>query len=89
MLGGKKIDKCDMDSYKYLGDIIDRNGKNDENLKERFVKLKTTVRAIITCCKSAVMQRIGVRVILQLHEAEKIPSLLFNAEAWTLNKSER
>ena len=35
------------------------------------------------------MQRIGVRVILQLHEVETIPSLLYNTEAWTLNKSER
>ena len=42
-LGGKTIDKCE--NYKYLGEIINRNGKNDENIKERTGKLRNTVRA--------------------------------------------
>ena len=87
MLGDKKIEKCD--NYKYLGDIINRNGKNDENLKERFNKMKASVRAIITCCSSKLMQKIGVRVIHRLYESETIPALLNNAETWTLNKTER
>ena len=32
-LGDKEIGKCE--NYKYLGEIINRNGKNDENLKEK------------------------------------------------------
>ena len=87
MLGDKKIEKCD--NYKYLGDIINRNGKNDENLKERFNKMKASVRAIIICCSSKLMQKIGVRVIHRLYESETIPALLNNAETWTLNKTER
>ena len=86
-LGDKEIEKCD--NYKYLGDIINRNGKNEENLKERHGKLKAKVRAITTCCKNEVMQRIGVTAMLRLHEAEIIPALLNNAETWTLNKTER
>ena len=87
MLGDKEIEKCE--NYKYLGDIINRNGRNDENLKGRYGKLKASVRAIMTCCRNEVMHKIGVRVILHLHESETISALLNNAEAWTLNKTER
>ena len=38
MLGDKEIEKCE--NNKYLGDVINRNGKNDENLKERCNNLK-------------------------------------------------
>ena len=85
-LGEKNINKCE--SYKYLGERIHRNGKNEENLKERCDKLKFTARAIVTCCKSEIMRRIGTKVILKLHEAETIPAFLYNSETWTLNKSE-
>ena len=86
-LGEKEITKCD--SYRYLGEEISRDGKNDQNLKERCDKVKNTVRAIITCCKSEIMRKIGMKVILQLHESETIPALLYNAEAWTLNAEEK
>ena len=86
-LGEKEIKKCD--SYKYLGEKISRDGKNNENLKERCDKVKNTVRAIKTCCKSEIMRKIGIKVILQLHETETIPALLYNAEAWTLNAGEK
>ena len=86
-LGQKTINKCE--SYKYLGEKINRNGKNEENLKERCDKVKYTARAIVTCCKSEVMRRIGTKVILKLHEAETIPAFLYNSETWTLNKGDK
>ena len=86
-LGEKVIKKCD--SYRYLGDVIMRNGKNQENLKERLEKVKNNVRAIITCCRSEVMKRIGTRIAFQLHESVTIASMLFNAETWTLNMTEK
>ena len=43
----------------------------------------------MTCCRSEIMRRIETKVILQLHEAETIPAFLYNAETWTLNKSEK
>ena len=51
--------------------------------------MKASVRAIITCCSSKIMRKIGVRVIRRLYESETIPALLNNAETWTLNKTER
>ena len=86
-LGVKDIEKCS--TYKYLGEQISRNGSNKENLQERLNKVKSCVRAIVTCCKSAVMKRVGCKVALQLHESVTIPTLLYNAETWTLNKTEK
>ena len=85
-LGDKDIDKCE--NYKYLGEIINRNGKNDENFKERCNNLKNTVCAITTFCRSDVMKKIAVRAILKLHEAETMAAFLYNAETWTVNKTE-
>ena len=86
-LGENEISKCD--TYKYLGEHISRDGKNTENLKERGEKAKAIVRAIITCCKSEIMARIGVTTMIRLHEAETIPALLYNAETWTLTATEK
>ena len=86
MLGDKTIEKCE--NYKYLGEIINRNGKNDENFNERCKNLKNTVRAIITCRKSDVMKKVAVEAILKLHETETMSAFLYNAETWTINKTE-
>ena len=43
-LGDKEIERCS--TYRYLGEQISQNGKNEENLKERFEKIKHCVRAI-------------------------------------------
>ena len=86
-LGQKIIKKCE--NYKYLGERINRNGKNDENVKERCDKLKSSARSIVTCCKTDVMRKIGMSVILKLYEAEAIPAFLYNSETWTLSKTEK
>ena len=86
-LGMKEIEKCS--TYKYLGEQISRNGKNKENLHERFTKVKNCVRAITTSCRSALMRKIGSKVTLLLHESVTVPTLLYNSETWTLNKTEK
>ena len=86
-LGEDEIEKCEV--YKYLGEMIRRDGKNDDNLEARLGKVKQSVRAIITCCKSDIMKPIGTKIMFQLHEAETLPALLYNAETWTLSAAEK
>ena len=43
----------------------------------------------MTYCKTEIMRRVGTEVILKLHKAETVPAFLYNAETWTLNKSEK
>ena len=86
-LGEKTIENCK--SYKYLGEIITRDGKNDENLKARYGKndenlkarynkVRSTVKAINTCGKGRIMRRIEVEVLITLHDAVTLPTLLYN-----------
>ena len=84
-LGEKIITSCD--SYKYLGEIITRDGNNTENLKARFNKVKGTVRGINTCGKGKIMRRIEVEVLITLHDAVTLPTLLYNSETWPLNSA--
>ena len=86
-LGEKVISNCK--SYKYLGEIIQRDGRNDENFIARFNKVKATVRAIMTCAKSNIMKKIEMKVILKLHECVTVPTLIYNSETWILRKAEK
>ena len=84
-LGEKTISNCR--TYKYLGEIISRDGKNEENLIARFKKIKSTVRAITTCGNNMVMRRIGTKALITLHDAVTLPTLLYNSETWPLNNT--
>ena len=85
-LGEKIIENCS--TYKYLGEVISRNGKNTENLKERIRKFKGTVIENMTCARNDVMKRIQSSVMLKFHEAVALPTLLYGCETWNLNVSE-
>ena len=86
-LGDKTIGNCE--TYRYLGEDISRDGKSKINLRERFKKVKGTVRAIMTSAKTGVMKRVETKVLLKLHDSVILPSFLYNAETWALNGGER
>ena len=86
-LGEKTITTCK--SYKHLGEIISRDGKNEANLDDRFKKVKSATRAIKSCGKTRIMRRIEVSVILKLHDAVTLPTLLYGCETWPLNSTSK
>ena len=86
-LGEKTIQTCQ--DYKYLGEVITRDGKNEDNLISRFHKVKAAVRAINTCGKNNIMKKIEIKLLITLHNAVTLPTLLYNAETWPLNASIR
>ena len=63
-LGKEVIENCD--TYKYLGELIYSNGRNDENLAARFKKVKNTVRAINTRGIRNIKKRIEIDVFIKL-----------------------
>ena len=75
-------------SYKYLGEIIDRNGKNQENLQEKLKKAKQSTITIITCGHQDVMKKVEVSTTLNLHEKVTIPMIFHNCESWILTKTD-
>ena len=86
-LGNQFIDH--QDSYKYLGDIVTRDGRNMKNIEERFRKIKKSTYSIITCGKSEIMKRIEIGTLIKLHETINIPILLHNSESWIMTKTDR
>ena len=86
-LGAKTIESCR--TYKYLGEEISIDGKNSEILTDRMKKVKSAVMATMTCGRSAVMRKIETSILLKLHETVTLPTLLFNAETWDINNSDR
>ena len=85
-LGDKDIDSTA--DYKYLGDYVSRNGTNRKNLEERAKKVNQAMRAIKSCAREELMEKIQNQVILTLHEVVTIPTLLTNAESWNLTVSD-
>ena len=43
----------------------------------------------MTCAKSGVMRKIETQVLLRLNDSVTLPTLLYNAETWTLTKADR
>ena len=86
-LGEKKIQNCQ--NYKYLGEVISRDGKNGPNIKDKIGKVKAAVINATTCARSKIMQRIGTKISLMHHEAVIVPTLLYGCETWTLDSKER
>ena len=85
--GEKEITNCE--SYKYLGEMITRNGKNKENLVQRCSKVKNAVRAVVSFANDQTMRSSQMRVVVKLHDAVTVPTLLYCSETWTLNKGEK
>ena len=80
--GDLVIESCE--EYKYLGDVITKDGKNTKNITERKNKVMATTISIASLASNEVLTKMETPVLLQLHEQMTIPSLLNNAEAWNL-----
>ena len=85
-LGGDSLKETT--KYKYLGDIITADGKNDENIQARKAKTHATTVTLNTIASSDILHRIETAVLLILHESKIISSLLTNAESWCLRKKD-
>ena len=86
-LGNQEISSSD--SYKYLGDIIMKNGGNKRNIEEREMKVMTSTRKILAMCSDDIFQKIKLKALIRLHNSCTVTSFLTNCETWVLNKSER
>ena len=86
-LGREEIETCD--SYKYLGDVITRNGDNEKNIEEREARVSASTRRVKMLAGSEVISLIEVSAMLKLHESITIPMLLTNCETWVLNAKDR
>ena len=82
-LGDKNIEETS--TYRYLGDEVSNDGKNDKNLEARKNKVTACVASINTIASSEVLRRIETAVLLELHEKVVLSALMTNSESWTLS----
>ena len=86
-LGQEEIDSCE--HYRYLGDIIMRNGSNKKNIEDREIRVMVSTRKIMATCGNEIFKKVQLKSLLKLHNARTVASLLTNCETWELNKGER
>ena len=86
-LGNLEIDSCDQ--YKYLGDIIMRNGNNQKNIEDRQCKVMAMTRKILALGGNEIFKKIKLTALLRMHNSCTIATLLTNCETWVLNQSEK
>ena len=87
LLGEDEIETCE--TYKYLGDVIMRNGGNKKNIEDRENKVMASTRKIIASCGNEMFRKIQLKALLKMHNARTMAILLTNCETWVLNKGER
>ena len=82
--GDITIGNCD--EYKYLGDIITSDGKNQKNIEARKSKLISSTIHITSIGSNEVLRGIQASTLITLHEIMNVPKLMINAETWILSK---
>ena len=58
LLGQEEIDSCEQ--YRYLGDIIMRNGSNKKNIEDGKVRVMVTTRKILATCGNEVFKKVEI-----------------------------
>ena len=71
-----------VDSTKYLGDIIHKNSKVTTNMAERHVKAVVSFSVIRAILEDIPLDIYRVEIGLELRQALFINSVLFNCETW-------
>ena len=71
-----------VDSAKYLGDIISKSGKLPENIAERRVKGVTSFSIVRAILEDIPLGRYRTEIGLELRQAMFLNSVLFNSETW-------
>ena len=75
-------------SEKYLGDIISRTGKNDENIQARYKKGLGIIKQILSILEELCFGKYFFKVAKILRDSLFINSILLNSEVWyNLSKS--
>ena len=87
ILGQLEIDSCDQ--YKYLGDIVMKNGNNQKNIEDRQSKVMAMTRKILGLGGNEIFKNIQLKALLKMHNSCTVAALLTNSETWVLNQSER
>ena len=80
-INGEEI--AEVSSIKYLGDIFNALGNNDDLVADRIKRGTAAMVSITGFMRETTLGPHTLSVYLLLHNAIFLPSMLFNAEAWS------
>ncbi len=80
-LNKNEIKYCD--SYKYLGDILNRKNTYDDMVTSRMSTAAKTVNEIIALTEHSFMKPVSIEIGLKLFKAILIPRIFHNCETWS------
>ena len=83
-IGNKEFEG--VSEFKYLGNIIENNNRNDRCIKERTQTRNKAYYANLQMLKSKITSR---RSKLQIYKTIIMPAVIYGAETWTLTAAER
>nr|CAH7739892.1 unnamed protein product [Callosobruchus chinensis] len=81
-IDGKKLE--DVDTFKYLGTVIDSTGREDQNLGERISGAGKLFWALNRSCFSK--RELSIKTKLKVYKTLVLPVLLWGSESWVLSK---
>jgi len=82
-IGNKEFEG--VSEFKYLGNIIENNNRNDRCIKERIQTGNKAYYANLQMLKSKIISR---RLKLQIYKTLIRPVVTYGAETWTLTATE-
>jgi hypothetical protein len=86
-----KLGQMELDStekYKYLGEVINRNKQNMDQINEARKKAEATLQTILTIAGDPAFKNIEMETIWKLVETCIIPIITYGGETRELNKKE-
>ena len=72
-----------VDSVKYLGDIFNSKGNNNDLIESRIRTGKQKIGVIQEFCKEIALINYEIQIMLQLYESMFLSTVLFNCQSWT------
>lgn len=85
-IGGMKIDQ--VDTYTYLGEIIDRKCTMTPHLEDKRRKAMAITNQIINITKDEAYSKTRIHTALELYEKCLVTAVLYGSETWQLTTKE-
>ena len=80
-INGEEV--AEVSSIKYLGDLFNVNGNNDDLIADRLKRATAALVSISGFMRESSMGQHTLSVYLLLHNAIFLPTILFNSQAWS------
>ena len=73
---------------KYLGEILTKDLKITQHLKEKKMNIQSILHVCIHTTKNEILSQIKTRTLIKLYQTTILPALLYGCEAWYISRED-